>query len=86
MYKRQGLELARPYVNRQIYGETFDPSIALKKGTLFPELDLVESNNYNDWLYENPMNRVKSVSYTHLDVYKRQILYLNLIEMKMYYM
>ena len=54
-----GLELARPYVNRQIYGETFDPSIALKKGTLVPELDLVESNNYNDWLYENPMNRVK---------------------------
>ncbi|MDU7536764.1 MAG: spore coat associated protein CotJA, partial [Peptostreptococcaceae bacterium] len=39
--------------------DTFDPSIALKKGTLFPELDLVESNNYNDWLYENPMNRVK---------------------------
>ena len=54
-----GLELARPYVNRQIYGDTFDPSISLKKGTLFPELDLVESNNYNDWLYENPMNRVK---------------------------
>ena len=50
MYKRQGLELARPYVNRQIYGETFDPSIALKKGTLFP-----------------------AVSYTHLDVYKRQV-------------
>ena len=22
-----GLELARPYVNRQIYGETFDPSL-----------------------------------------------------------
>ena len=54
-----GLELARPYVNRQIYGETFNPSIALKRGPLFPELDLVESNNYNAWLYENPMNRVK---------------------------
>lgn len=57
--KKCGLELARPYVNRQIYGITFDPRVALKKGTLFPELDLVESNHYNDWLYENPMNRVK---------------------------
>lgn len=54
-----GLELARPYVNRQIYRRDFDPSIALKKGTLFPELYLVESNNYNDWLYENPTNRVE---------------------------
>jgi len=54
-----GLELARPYVNRQIYNKTYNPSIALEKGTLFPELYLVESNNYNAWLYENPMNRVK---------------------------
>ncbi|MBQ6632229.1 MAG: spore coat associated protein CotJA [Romboutsia sp.] len=54
-----GLELARPYVNRQIYNETYDSETALKKGTLFPELYLVESNNYNAWLYENPMNRVK---------------------------
>ena len=53
-----GLELARPYVNRQIYNKTYNPSIALEKGTLFPELYLVESNNYNTWLYENPMNRV----------------------------
>lgn len=30
-----GLELARPYVNRQIYGDTFDPSIALKKEHYF---------------------------------------------------
>ena len=54
-----GLGLARPYVNRQIYNQTYDSSTALYKGTLFPELYLVESNNYNDWLYENPMNRVK---------------------------
>lgn len=27
---------------------------ALERGTLFPELDLIESNNYNDWLYANP--------------------------------
>ena len=54
-----GLELARPYVNRQIYNNAYDSETALKKGTLFPELYLVESNNYNAWLYENPMNRVK---------------------------
>ena len=30
-----GLELARPYVNRQIYRRTFNPSVALKKGILF---------------------------------------------------
>lgn len=53
-----GLELARPYINRQVYETSYNPSVALKKGTLFPELYLVESNNYNDWLYENPMNRV----------------------------
>ena len=55
-----GLELARPYVNRQIYGETFDPSIALKKGTLFPELDLVESNNYNATKI-NGYNNIKQI-------------------------
>ena len=53
-----GLELARPYVNRQIYKKAYDSETALKKGTLFPELYLIESNNYNTWLYENPMNRV----------------------------
>ena len=54
-----GLELARPYVNRQVYNKTYNSSTELEKGTLFPELSLVESNNYNSWLYENPMNRVK---------------------------
>ena len=54
-----GLELARPYVNRQIYGETFNPSVALKRGTLFPVFVFVESINYNAWLYEYPMKRVK---------------------------
>lgn len=57
--QKYGQELARPYINRQIYNNSYTPSIALKKGTLFPELYLVESNNYNDWLYKNPMNRVK---------------------------
>jgi hypothetical protein len=57
--QQYGLELARPYINRQVYGDTYNPNTALKNGTLFPELYLVESNNYNSWLYENPMNRVK---------------------------
>ncbi|HBE9726446.1 spore coat associated protein CotJA [Clostridioides difficile] len=41
-------EFARPYINRQIYDDTYNPKTALKRGTLFPELDLIESNNYND--------------------------------------
>ena len=54
-----GCELARPYINSQVYTDSYDLKTALRRGTLFPELDLVESNNYNDWLYENPKNRVK---------------------------
>lgn len=54
-----GYELVRPYINRQVYTDSYNPAKALERGTLFPELDLVESNHYNDWLYENPMNRVK---------------------------
>ena len=42
-----GCELARPYINRQVYNKYYDLDIALLRGTLFPELDLVESNNYN---------------------------------------
>ena len=55
-----GCELARPYINHQVYNESYDLKTALLRGTLFPELDLVESNNYNDWLYENPKNRVRA--------------------------
>lgn len=54
-----GYELVRPYINRQVYSNSYDSLTALERGTFFPELDLVESNNYNDWLYENPKNRVK---------------------------
>ena len=53
-----GCELARPYINRQVYNKYYDLDIALLIGTLFRELDLVESNNYNEWLYKNPKNRV----------------------------
>lgn len=54
-----GKELARPYINRQVYDDSYRPRVALRRGTLFPELYLIESNNYNDWLYANPMNKVK---------------------------
>lgn len=54
-----GYELARPYINRQVYTESYNLKKALNRGTLFPELYLVESNHYNDWLYENPKNRFK---------------------------
>jgi hypothetical protein len=52
-------EFARPYINRQVYNKSYSANMALRKGTLFPELYLVESNHYNDWLYQNPKNRVK---------------------------
>ena len=52
-------EFARPYVNRQVYNKSYSSNMALRKGTLFPELYLVESNHYNYWLYQNPKNRVK---------------------------
>lgn len=55
-----GCELARPYVNFQVFTRAYDISKALKRGTLFPELYLIESNNYNSWLYKHPENRVKS--------------------------
>lgn len=54
-----GCGFARPYVKHQVYNNSYNPKTALRRGTLFPELDLIESNNYNDWLYANPMNRVK---------------------------
>ena len=34
-------EFARPYVNRQVYNKSYSPNMALRKGTLFPELYLV---------------------------------------------
>lgn len=54
-----GCELARPYINNQVYSKSYNLKTALKRGTLFPELDLIESNHYNDCLYANPKNRVK---------------------------
>ena len=54
-----GYELVRPYINRQVYTNSYDSRKSLKRGTLFPELDLIKSNHYNAWLYANPNNRVK---------------------------
>ena len=45
-----GEQLARPYVNNLC--------TALKYGSLFPELYLFDSENYNAYLYKSPKNRL----------------------------
>jgi len=35
-----GLSLAMAYVPMQCWGQTYEPSTALQRGTIFPELDL----------------------------------------------
>lgn len=32
--------LAMAFVNQQCWGQTYEPSVGLKQGTIFPELDL----------------------------------------------
>lgn len=54
-----GCELARPYVNDQVFTKMYSLSTGLKKGTIFPELFLVDSDNYNAKLYASPKNRVR---------------------------
>ena len=45
--KNCGCELARPYVNDQTFTKMYSLSAALNKGTLFPELYLMDSlKNY----------------------------------------
>lgn len=41
--KNCGPSLARPYINNQIFTEMYCLSDALKFGTIFPELNLLES-------------------------------------------
>ena len=53
-----GCELARPYINRQVYNKYYDLDIALLRGTLFPDLDFLETYFYIVWLYKNPKIRV----------------------------
>lgn len=57
--KNYGCEFARPYINDQIFTKMYSLSSALNKGTLFPELYLIDSEMYNAHLYKNPKNRVR---------------------------
>ncbi|MCM0746079.1 spore coat associated protein CotJA [Clostridioides difficile] len=52
--KNCGPSLARPYINNQIFTEMYCLSDALKFGTIFPELNLLESEMYNKELYAKP--------------------------------
>ena len=54
-----GCDLARPYVNDQVLTKMYNLSTALSKGTLFPELFLIDSEMYNADLYKNPKKRVR---------------------------
>ncbi|MGL5693485.1 MAG: spore coat associated protein CotJA [Peptostreptococcaceae bacterium] len=53
-----GCELGRPYLNDQTFIKMYKLPTALKNGTLFPELFLMDSEMYNAELYKNPKNRV----------------------------
>ena len=43
MSKNSGCEIARPYINDQVFTKMYSLSSALNKGTLFPELYLIDS-------------------------------------------
>ena len=49
--KNCGCELARPYVNDQIFSKMYNLPKALEYGTIFPELNLWDSTMYNKNLY-----------------------------------
>ncbi|MFI3210312.1 MAG: spore coat associated protein CotJA [Peptostreptococcaceae bacterium] len=52
--KNSGPSLARPYVNDQVFEKMYNIETANKKGTIFPELYLIDSIMYNKDLYGNP--------------------------------
>ena len=49
--------LARPYVNDQVLTKIYNLECALKYGTIFPELNLFNSEMYNPTLYSSPKKR-----------------------------
>ncbi|QYE99633.1 spore coat associated protein CotJA [Paraclostridium sordellii] len=51
--KNCGCELARPYVNNQIFSKMYTLPKALEYGTIFPELNLWDSTMYNKNLYRD---------------------------------
>ena len=53
-----GDQLARPYVNNQTLTKMYNLCAALKYSSLFPELYLFDSENYNAYLYKSPKNRL----------------------------
>lgn len=55
--KECGCSLARPYVNNQTFTKMYNTSSALRNGTLFPELFLIDSAMYNKELYSTPKKR-----------------------------
>ena len=55
--KECGCSLARPYVNNQTFTKMYNTSSALRNGTLFPELFLIDSLMYNKDLYSTPKKR-----------------------------
>ncbi|GAA3640330.1 spore coat associated protein CotJA [Asaccharospora irregularis] len=52
-----GCKLARPYINDQVLTKMYNLSTGLKKGTIFPELFLIDSEMYNKELYSTPKIR-----------------------------
>lgn len=52
-----GDSLARPYVNNQTFTKMYSLCNSLKYGTLFPELNLLDSLMYNKDLYSTPKKR-----------------------------
>ncbi|RGX11878.1 spore coat associated protein CotJA [Paraclostridium sordellii] len=51
--KNCGCDLARPYVNNQIFSKMYTLPKALEYGTIFPELNLWDSTMYNKNLYRD---------------------------------
>lgn len=49
--------LSRPYVNDQVLTKIYNLECALKYGTIFPELNLFNSEMYNPALYSSPSKR-----------------------------
>ncbi len=52
-----GCDLARPYVNDQVFTKMYNLCAALQYGTLFPELRLFDSLMYNKEQYYKPNKR-----------------------------
>ncbi len=52
-----GNSLVKPYINDQVLTKIYGLECALQYGTLFPELNLFDSNMYNAQLYSTPSRK-----------------------------